>query len=405
MDVVDVTPFNPFPTAPRGPWCDARTRFTHYGPVDYRAASSPPPPPPGVVDIPSLPSPTGPVAILVEIEQSKPTLDRATPPRQPPQRTTAQQPKSARPADHARASPKKPRDFTFTEPDPSTRKSFTFSAQLPVRPRLKRARTTADVDGPNTATLSCKKRRLRLALITSRLSQPFSLPATHILNREALAAGDKRFLKMATHVEMVRRGWAPGGGGGSHSASSFRRFALLNMTRSSLEGCNWTQLGGYLSCRGPAAADKGRPATPVANNTRAPSSLLVPPPKSVPRPPPSSPSPPRLQSLPCALASRQQQQPTTKPVSSPPSPLGRRAESVERSASEKDAEQRRRSVYDEDDDCEAFPDSLYDSSDDPEEDVYSDFGAIFDASPQTDEDPHSFEEYLDELDGISWAVR
>ena len=78
---------------------------------------------------------------------------------------------------------------------------------------------------------------------------------------------------------------------------------------------------------------------------------------------------------------------------------------MERSASEKDAEQRRRSVYDEDDDCEAFPDSLYDSSDDPEEDVYSDFGAIFDASPQTDEDPHSFEEYLDELDGISWAVR
>ncbi|KJR81984.1 uncharacterized protein SPSK_03266 [Sporothrix schenckii 1099-18] len=65
------------------------------------------------------------------------------------------------------------------------------------RPSLKRRRDLSDVDGPNTAALCCKKRRLRRFLITSRLSQPFSQPATHILNRESVAAGDKRFLKLA----------------------------------------------------------------------------------------------------------------------------------------------------------------------------------------------------------------
>ncbi|KAI0976475.1 hypothetical protein F4678DRAFT_227670 [Xylaria arbuscula] len=49
----------------------------------------------------------------------------------------------------------------------------------------KRIRTSDDVDGPGTAALSCKKRRLLLHLVTSRLSRPFSLPATHILIRES----------------------------------------------------------------------------------------------------------------------------------------------------------------------------------------------------------------------------
>ncbi|ROV90100.1 hypothetical protein VMCG_09775 [Cytospora schulzeri] len=64
------------------------------------------------------------------------------------------------------------------------------------RTASKRRRAIHDVDGPHTGTLGCKKRRLRRELITSRLSRPFSSPATHILNREA-AAGGKRFLKMA----------------------------------------------------------------------------------------------------------------------------------------------------------------------------------------------------------------
>ncbi|KAI1306647.1 hypothetical protein F5Y03DRAFT_136617 [Xylaria venustula] len=54
-----------------------------------------------------------------------------------------------------------------------------------VQRQPKRIRTPDDVDGPGTAALSCKKRRLLLHLVTSRLSRPFSLPATHILIRES----------------------------------------------------------------------------------------------------------------------------------------------------------------------------------------------------------------------------
>ncbi len=61
-----------------------------------------------------------------------------------------------------------------------------------------------DVDGPNTDAVGCKKRRLLRHLITSRLSQPFSLPATHILNREAVASGDKRLLKLAAIMSARR---------------------------------------------------------------------------------------------------------------------------------------------------------------------------------------------------------
>lgn len=99
------------------------------------------------------------------------------------------------------------------------------------------------------------------------------------------------------------------------------------------------------------------------------------------------------------------------PMSPPSSPLAREIDDV----SEEDVNppEHRRSIYDDedDDDCEAFPsadhDSLYDNADD-QEDVYSDFGAIFgqgSGAVAESDDGHSFEEYLDELDGISWAVR
>lgn len=80
------------------------------------------------------------------------------------------------PARHTLTSPEQPPDVTRSAP--------------------KRRRALHDVDGPHTGSLGCKKRRLRRHLITSRLSRPYSSPATHILNREA-AAGAKRFLKMA----------------------------------------------------------------------------------------------------------------------------------------------------------------------------------------------------------------
>lgn len=90
-----------------------------------------------------------------------------------------------------------------TQPHTSPPPPTPLPQQTP-RPSLKRRRALSDVDGPNTAALCCKKRRLRRFLITSRLSQPFSQPATHILNRESVAAGDKRFLKLAAIMNARR---------------------------------------------------------------------------------------------------------------------------------------------------------------------------------------------------------
>ncbi|TID19132.1 hypothetical protein E2P81_ATG06113 [Venturia nashicola] len=77
---------------------------------------------------------------------------------------------------------------------------FTANNSLPYRPRSfarsnqgnksnlntttsirKRTRPLADLD--DSPSDSKKKRRLRLLLITSRLSRPFSIPATHIVDR------------------------------------------------------------------------------------------------------------------------------------------------------------------------------------------------------------------------------
>ncbi|KAI9759000.1 MAG: hypothetical protein M4579_002663 [Chaenotheca gracillima] len=80
--------------------------------------------------------------------------------------------------------------FTFTARSKPVRPlSFTRSSQpCPEQPDLardmtKRPRALADVDGEACANTSHKKRRLRLLLITSRLSRPFSAPPTHIVNR------------------------------------------------------------------------------------------------------------------------------------------------------------------------------------------------------------------------------
>ncbi|CAK7214448.1 hypothetical protein SBRCBS47491_002146 [Sporothrix bragantina] len=108
---------------------------------------------------------------------------------------------------------------------------------LPSRPSLKRRRALSDVDGPNTADLCCKKRRLRRFLITSRLSQPFSQPATHILNRESVALGDRRFLKLAAIMNARRIARGPlssSSSASSHTPSPsevLRRAAMANRLR------------------------------------------------------------------------------------------------------------------------------------------------------------------------------
>lgn len=80
--------------------------------------------------------------------------------------------------------------FTFRPAVPSPPLTFPFrpsssssstATHDPITP-LKRPRPLTDIDG-ELSTLGKKKRRLRLFLITSRLSRPFSLPASNIVDR------------------------------------------------------------------------------------------------------------------------------------------------------------------------------------------------------------------------------
>lgn len=74
--------------------------------------------------------------------------------------------------------------FSFTFPAvPPLKFCFDRPLSAPVLPSrpCKRRRALSDVDGDGNE--GRKKRRLRLYLITSRLSRPFSQPATNIVNR------------------------------------------------------------------------------------------------------------------------------------------------------------------------------------------------------------------------------
>lgn len=54
---------------------------------------------------------------------------------------------------------------------------------------LKRQRSLADVEGEDSSENQRKKRRLRLELITSRLSRPYASPNTNIVSRSAVGVG------------------------------------------------------------------------------------------------------------------------------------------------------------------------------------------------------------------------
>ncbi|KAL8692647.1 MAG: hypothetical protein Q9218_002380 [Villophora microphyllina] len=78
---------------------------------------------------------------------------------------------------------------SITSPDINT---STFSiAVRESNPQsiLKRIRPQTDVDGENSVNTQRKKRRLRVDLVTSRLSQPYATPPTHIISRKALRLG------------------------------------------------------------------------------------------------------------------------------------------------------------------------------------------------------------------------
>lgn len=106
--------------------------------------------------------------------------------------------------------------FTFTMgPSPACRLTFDESpiAEAPWQSRLKRCRSLEDVDGEGLGLARKKKRRLRLFLVTSRLSRPFSAPPSHIVDRgsckiavwakqKALGRNQLRKAAILNHVRM-----------------------------------------------------------------------------------------------------------------------------------------------------------------------------------------------------------
>jgi hypothetical protein len=316
--------------------------------------------------------------------------------------------------------------FVFSPELPRTGIGFDFPKSLSPRPQAsysKRVRHRLDVDGPNTATLSCKKRRLRSELITSRLSQPYSQPATHILNREGMKAGDKRFLKMATSIDIARRV-------AYLHATSILRYSLMNRLRRRLglgpptaqsgeeshgiteddyssemnvprgqKNLNWTSKA-PLGPQSLQAASGGKYIRP----SRAMGAAIC-----------STAGPSPLGSGQNSLSKAQGCR-VSKPAGLPLpgvdlaaaqvriSPIIHPVRSPERHSDRPcldDAEEDSFAFLHLDD--EAFADSGDGDS------VYSDFGVIFGDSAsgsdgRTMED-HSYEEYLDELDGISWVSR
>lgn len=316
------------------------------------------------------------------------------------------------------ASPTAQQRFSFQLPDSPT-KPFDIRLNPPTRVwyGVKRCRNTCDVDGFNTASLSSKKRRLRTELITSRLSQPYSQPATHILNREGQESGDKRFLKMATTMDTARRI--------AHlHATSFLRYSVMNRVRRRL-GVSLSQQA--VKPREHDQEDVVVAVAPAMKTTLKPQSLLASsagrslrpllkkdigsspleatsarPEKSVSVSKPVHPlakthacrlSKPAALPLPVSdfAASKKRTSPRIHPIQSPemgPSLL---------------------SLDDVEEDSFAFLHPEDDDWDDGEDgdNVYSDFSVIFgQGSPVAEaQEERTYEEYLDELDGICWVTR
>ncbi|KAI1487087.1 hypothetical protein F5X96DRAFT_672984 [Biscogniauxia mediterranea] len=209
----------------------------------------------------------------------------------------------------------------------------------------KRARPAHDVDGPQTHTLAIKKRRLRLGLVTSRLSRPFSAPATHIcLRRRGTTAqwyyANARFRRRLLLLLGVARRMGIGGMGmgigmgigGMGDHHYVRKAAILNPSR---------------------PVEQQRPLAE----------------RSPPSPPPPSPSPPSSSKRVDVIAAEEDAE-----ISFPGSAV------------------RYADLSDEDD---------------TGDDVYADFGVLF--GPGAAEGgggggKADYEGYLDELDGLRWGA-
>ncbi|RYO76435.1 hypothetical protein DL763_010476 [Monosporascus cannonballus] len=349
--------------------------------------------------------------------------------------------------------------YPFTgAPIPADRVSCAELA-LRVRPPLpppKRRRAVHDVDGPGTGSLPCKKRRLRLHLITSRLSQPYSLPATHILNRES--SGESaltRFLRWLNAAKVKKAG---------HQTALVRKAAIFNRVRISVRQAavqrghaHMAELAarqnalaldhGLLVVTAPgtsatAARFPGRPGGPGLGvpNAWRPHTTAFPTAPSL-----LSPSPP-VPLYGVSGAGVEKKGEVTQPLRQPPTTVYSPSPGVEeheRAVAPKSSICAPVPGDDGDEDEGAFPSSDLDGryadlSDDDMDDVYADFGVLFGggggggSSSSSSEDHraggcsegggsssrhregegreggeehggHFYEEYLDELDGIPWV--
>ncbi|KAK3400877.1 hypothetical protein B0T20DRAFT_154102 [Sordaria brevicollis] len=305
---------------------------------------------------------------------------------------------------------------------PTTSPILTFplapiqEVEVPPRPSLKRARPSTDVDGHNTSPLPCKKRRLRLNFVTSRLSQPFSLPATHILNRESILKGDKRLrsIAAAANRRMAMAGWGLGMGGNGNAAM-LRKMAVMNRFRMRMLGENLARAQAAQQAAQAQAQEAGRGGGGGSQPAAGEITGGVPMQRSGTRSrPPSGPvtgfPPPVIHTTTTTIASPGPSAPTPHRLS--PSPRLRPQRSPDLRPIEDDL----------DDEDVAFPTSAHESryeGEDEEEghEVYADFGVLFGGGGEEDLDdeedtgvlddtPAEQQELgLDDLDGIPWGAR
>ncbi|KAI1185611.1 hypothetical protein F5B17DRAFT_432388 [Nemania serpens] len=331
---------------------------------------------------------------------------------------------------------------------------------LALRPNLKkRVRLPDDVDGPGTATLPVKKRRLLLRLVTSRLSRPFSLPATHILIRES---SDNmpvlhRIQQLATTLGARRAG---------RESALVRKAAILNRVRMGVRQAAMSRghvIMADLAARGntldhglllvtTAASGDMRAMYPMADGGQGPAALRGNGPGPGPGVAPPVWRPHTTSCHPLVAQDHQRPHPThgvdatnrsevrrfganqagihsydpaaahtrtnSRPQKDTDAEPGRYASSALRHMTSAPAISPAHADASDEEDNTAFPSSSFcdryaDLSDDDMDDVYADFGVLFGSaacspearaggSPPVEE--QFYEEYLDELDGIPWVV-
>ncbi|KAH6603659.1 hypothetical protein Trco_008434 [Trichoderma cornu-damae] len=299
--------------------------------------------------------------------------------------------------------------------DHGKQKAFDFSPDAQwARRGTKRCRLGSDVEGPNTATVGRKKRRLRTQLITSRLSQPFSQPATHILNRQGRQVGDRRFVKMAVTLDCSRRA--------AHlQATAYLRYSIMNRLRKRL-GIARCQDSGKAGEDGtvrqsvdtfarapwqPQAAKSSPPEAKAAGFPQAGNGANLHPGSRASREDPGAQPAEALAKAPACRLSK----PIALPLPSADADAANDRTSTRiDSTTSPEPRPPLAWMYD---DCEedsfAFLHLDEEHLDDDDSDVYCDFDAIFGVKavspdPQSPSEEHTYEEYMDELDGISWRV-